>query len=807
MIRKTLFTLLIITQVFTCFSQAPKKKLNALRINEAIEINGDLSELIWGNAEVATDFIQLEPYNGNNSDYKSVVKILYTDYAIYIGAELYDLYPDSIMKQLSRRDAIGQSDFFGISIDPFKNGLTGYTFIVTPSNVQFDARQSGYEDSSWDAVWVSKALVNKKGWTVEMEIPYSELRFPKKNVQEWGLNFVRNVQRSREKSFWNYVDASIDGFLRQAGELSGIQDVSPPIRLSFTPYVSGYILDQAGSNGLDYDLRGGLDLKYGINESYTLDMMLIPDFGQVESDDKILNISAFETYYDEKRAFFTEGTELFDKGEIFYSRRIGSVKSERRDADFGLYENEEVTLNPSETSLINVTKITGRGTNGLGIGFLNGVSYLAHATIQDTLTGAKRKVISQPYTNYNVLVVDKSLKNNSYISFTNTNYLQPEINYMSNVAATDMHFETKNGNYAAEAIFGVSYIDDINQTDSTGMKYEVEFEKISGKFRFGIQQSLATKSFNQNDMGYLSKTDELETEASVAYNIYDPFWRVLRWYNNVDYTQYSLFSHRKSIGDMLSFRSFTTFKNYLSINLSGEFTLGGYNEFYEPRVDGRVLKMPGFWELSTFLSPDYRKKFVTDVSLSFSRSYTDNMWSLNTGIMPIVRFNDKLNLNLGAHYNVDKNQLGFVDKTDANDTIYFGSRNVNTLINSLNVNYNFSADMAISLRARHYWRVVDYFNYYLLNLDGSLTPNNDYSTDDINSNFFNIDLMYTWRFAPGSELSVVWKNAIENNASDAVFNYYTNLTNLLDFDKQNSVSIRVLYYIDYFKISQKFKAI
>lgn len=795
-----IFTFIVYSNIF---SQNGKKVLNSYRTTSSTTIDGFFNETSWSNAETGSKFIQFEPVNGSQSKYSSEVKIMYNDYAIYIGAILHDIRPDSIMKQLSARDQIGQSDFFGITIAPFNDGLTGYTFIVTPANVQFDARQSDWEDTSWDAVWVSSTKITNTGWQVEIEIPYSELRFPKQKIQEWGINMVRNVQRTREKSFWNHVNNSIDGYLKQSGTLKGIKDIEPPIRLSFTPYLSGYLLNKSETPGIDYELRGGLDLKYGLNESYTLDMMLVPDFGQVESDDKVLNITAFETYYDEKRPFFTEGTELFDKGEIFYSRRIGSIKSDYSDSDFNLIENEEVISTPSETSLINATKISGKSTNGLSIGFLNAISTVAESTIKDTISEIKRKALLQPHTNYNVLVLDQSLKNNSYISLANTNYLQPKYNYQSNVAATDMRFETKNGNYAFEAIGGFSYINDTNSNDSSGYKYMIEFEKITGNFRFGIEQSLATKQYNQNDMGFLPKTDELETEIGFGYNIYKPFWRLLKSYNWVEYSHFTLFSQNKYAGSMISTNSFATFRNYLSVSIGMEFK-PKQNDYYEARVEGRVLKIPGYAGFSTYISPDYRKKYVLDVEAGIYRSFEEDMHYIHGSLMPIIRFSDKFNLNMRVKVENEGNLLGFIEHNDSQDSIYIGRRNSNTLTNSVNINYNFNADMAISLKARHYWRAIQYQQFYLLNTNGTLNNNiGAYNSSNVNSNYFNIDLVYRWRFAPGSELSLVWKNSIDDSADEAITNYFTNVNNLLHFEKQNSISLRVLYYINYFKTSQK----
>lgn len=786
-------------------AQTGIKQLNANKTIETITIDGVLDEAIWQTASVASEFIQYEPYNGKPSKYQSKVRILYNNYAIYIGAELIDEAPDSIMKQLSKRDEIGQSDFFGLTIDPFNDKLTGFTFIVTPANVQFDARVSKWDDTSWDAVWVSKTNITSNGWVVEMEIPYSELRFPKKDIQEWGLNLIRNVQRTRERSYWNHFDNSVDGYLKQAGILTGIMNIDPPIRLSVTPYLSGYVINSPESNSTGYELRGGMDLKYGLNESYTLDMMLIPDFGQVESDDKVLNISAFETYYDEKRPFFMEGTELFDKGEIFYSRRIGSIKSENYDAEFNLNEHEELSA-PAETSLINVTKISGKGKNGLGIGLLNGVSTNADVTIKDTSSGSKRKELLQPITNYNVLVFDQSLKNNSFISLTNTNYLQPEFNYASNVTASHMRFENKQGTYALEAIIGTSYINDTDNSDSTGYKYNIEFQKIKGNFRFGFEQALATKKYNQNDMGFLPKTDELGTEIGVGYNFYEPIGYMLKWYNWLEYDHFSLFSNNKYVGSQISIHSFTTLKNYLSISLNMETKPNEFHDYYEPRVAGRFISYPAYAGISTYISPDYRKKFVLDTEVGWYQSFKDDMRFYHASLMPIIRISDKLNIRLSTRLENFKNQWGYIDHTSNEDSIFIGRRTANTFINSANINYNFNADMSLSFRSRHYWTTIKYKQYYLLNSNGSLNDKLDnYYTDNINSNFFNIDLVYRWHFAPGSELSLVWKNAIASEDNNANMSYYSNFSDLFDLSAQNSFSIRILYYIDYFKTTQRIK--
>ncbi|MFC2151992.1 DUF5916 domain-containing protein, partial [Bacteroidota bacterium] len=408
-----------------------KRTLETNKVTTSPKIDAEFDDDCWINATIAKDFFQYEPYNGVDPSLPTEVKVVYDDHAIYFAAKMYDTNPDSILKELSTRDSFdgANADLFGVIINTFNDGVNAVSFIVSASGVQSDAKLTGDDDDeNWDAVWESAVKITDDGWNVEMKIPYSALRFPEKEEQIWGLHLWRNIRRYREWSTWNFVDINIQGLINQMGELTGIKDIEPPLRLSVTPYVSGYLENDADDNSWGNDFNAGLDLKWGINKSFTLDMILIPDFGQVQSDDEILNLSPYEIRYDEKRSFFTEGTELFNKGGIFYSRRIGSSPKNSDEVEDQLNVNEEVISNPVETKLINATT-----NNGLGIGFINAMTGAADAEIRDSITGEKRLYRTQGFTNYNMIVLDQSLKNNSYLSFVNTNVLHAEENYSANV--------------------------------------------------------------------------------------------------------------------------------------------------------------------------------------------------------------------------------------------------------------------------------------------------------------------------------------------------------------------------------------
>lgn len=420
------------------FAQSVVSSLKATRINTAIKIDGELSDPAWNEATSVSDFVQFEPKPGRSPSHQTAFKILYDDKAVYISAIMYDEAPDSINLQLSERDQIGVVDWIGFTIDSYQDGQNGSGFFVTASGNQIDRKFTANNvgnnvsfsgDRSWDAVWESKVKITDKGWIAEMKIPYSALRFPTAQVQDWNINFFRMIRRHREVSSWNPIDPAGDGFLIQSGRLIGLESIKSPLRLSATPFVAGYleITDDPNSNPSISNLKsfnGGMDIRYGINDAFTIDMTLIPDFGEADSDEQVLNLTPFEVRFDENRQFFTEGIELFERGGLFYSRRVGDRTFDSGAAQRGLLANEFVKSNPGRAQLVNATKLSGRTKNGLGIGLFNAVESTMNAVIGNVETGAERLVQTNPLTNYNVLVFNQNLKNNSSVTLTNTNVLR-----------------------------------------------------------------------------------------------------------------------------------------------------------------------------------------------------------------------------------------------------------------------------------------------------------------------------------------------------------------------------------------------
>ena len=318
------FICIILLITSKMFGQNPKKTLHTKSTTEKIIIDGKFDEASWKNAEIATDFLMNNPDNGKpeKPERKSEVKVIYTNEALYIAASLYDNEPLKIGKELTLRDNFVTADHFGVQLNGYNDGQQEFRFFVSAAGVQMDCvyTENNGEDFSWDAIWDSRTAITETGWVVEMKIPYAALRFPTDIKQTWGLNFYREIIRDRQQFSWNLINNNINNEANQAGILEGIENIKTPTRLFLIPYSSFY-LNSNKSQKTYGEIRGGLDLKYGINDAFTLDAILIPDFGQVKFDNVELNLSAFEQVFSEGMLFRNAN---YESGAITFSLFTGS---------------------------------------------------------------------------------------------------------------------------------------------------------------------------------------------------------------------------------------------------------------------------------------------------------------------------------------------------------------------------------------------------------------------------------------------------------------------------------------------------
>jgi Domain of unknown function (DUF5916)/Carbohydrate family 9 binding domain-like len=783
-----------------------QKQMDARVASGELKIDGKLDEDAWKNADIAGDFIQYDPNPGEPSLQKSEIRILYDDDALYIGAFLYDSAPDSILKQLSHRDKIGNTDWFSVLLDPYKDGQNGFRFTVTAGNVQRDVKiASGMSDVNWNAVWKSAVKINDQGWVVELSIPYSAFRFPKQSEQAWHINFARYIRRFREESWWNEIDPTIDGRLTQSGLATGFKDIKPPLRLSFMPYVSGYLnVDSRPNqrNTVTTAYNAGLDLKYGINEAFTLDMTLVPDFGQTQSDDYVLNLTPFEIQFDEKRQFFTEGLELFSRGNVFYSRRIGL-----NPVDFGkpyesLEEGETVIENPLATNLLNATKVSGRNRNNLGIGVFNAVEGNSYAIIEDK-SGNQRKVLTNPVTNYNMVVFDQGLKNNSYVSVFNTNVTRNGAYYDANVTGTEFSLRDKTNTYKARGSFVASQIYNPNQPVNLGYKYNLGLGKISGNFQYEYWYFVNTDTYDPNDMGIIFSNNKRNMGLNLKYNIYKSFGIVNKMFNNLSLKYTRLYNPSVNTGFTADFSHVTVYRSFFANGFGIRLEPFGFKDYFEPRTPGfnRYYFLPANYSFNVWISSDYRKKFAYDFRVSYKTFDESGRNSYGLRISPRLRIGDKLSFIYEFTANYALNDVGYASRIG--DTVLFGQRDLKTIVNTLNSDFIFNGKMGINLRIRQYWSTAQYEKFYDLNENSELIPleytgegPNGTHIHDINYNAFTIDMYFRWEFTPGSELRLVWKNTIIQSGNLVQNDFFNNLGELMNSPQNNSFSIKVIYYLD-----------
>lgn len=818
-IRQLIFVLLLSFSYFYAqsFTDPREEKLASKSLNTALveglqpKIDGSLDDPFWELVEgERKNFIQFQPVNGKESGQETIVKVAYTDYGVYVSAQLLDNSDNGIQKELGIRDDDGRNtDQFGIIIDTYNNGQNAFYFKVSAAGVQTDIFiNRGNSDYNWDAVWNSAVQITDEGWQVEIEIPYAAIRFPKMPEQEWGINFMRKIQSKNETSYWSYVDNSIDGLVNQSGLLTGLKDLKPPLRLSVSPYVTAYYNQNA--NGADFNLTGGMDIKYGLTESFTLDMTLIPDFGQVVSDNLIYNLGPFEVQYAENRGFFTEGIELFNRGGLFYSRRIGQ--------SFGkvnLNEGDSLNSRPMEAPLLNATKITGRTKNGTGIGFFNAITNRTYAEIYQKETGEIRKEQVDDLTNFNVMVIDQSLRNNSNVSFMNTNVQRLDGGKDANVTSTDFALQDRTNTYRISGFGAYNYISDDAGKLSDGYKYSAEIAKISGKYQFELGRNVESNTYNPNDMGFLQNPNEVTHYVGAGYNEFQPkgifnrfnFWsgaNYSRLYKPDVYQNFSIWN--QFWAETKGFHSFSINTNFRPIK--------NY-DYFEARVPGSQFMRTSSFSTSVNYSSDSRKSFMSRLNFGVWNSPDRNQYDYWVGFSPRYRVSDQLSINYSINLNRQFSSVGFaehvIDENSEVNQIIFGERDIDVLSNVLGMNFTINNKMGFNFRLRHYWNKVNYFNYFNLQNDGDVEDiaytakeniNDPYEKHDTNYNAFNIDAVYSWQIAPGSFINVVWKDAVQDINQQVDLDFSKNLKNVLSAEHQQNLSVRLIYFLDYTQVKR-----
>ena len=785
--------------------------MTAQRTDRVPVIDGEVDEF-WLEVPPTSDFVTLEPTFGEIDPWATRVRMIYNDRAIYVLAEMDYPSADSISREVRPRDQIGNADWFGLVLDPYQSGVNGFGFYSVVTGGQFDAiYSSNGEDDNWDAVWRNAAKTREDGTVIiEMEIPYSALRFPDQPVQNWFVNFGRRTASNQTKSFWSPVDPNRPGFLNQSGTLLGLRDLQPPVRIQALPFAVMSAADyiQPGTDQLhswDANFAGGLDLKVGLSDAFTLDMTLIPDFSEARQDNQVLNLSPFEVRFDENRPFFTEGVELFNKGNFFYSRRIGGRPLGFFDA-YGAAQNTgaEVVSNPGNSRLLNATKVSGRTAKGTGVGVLNAISAESRATLRDP-ENAEFEYMTQPLTNFNVAVVDQLLPNNSFVTLVNTNVWRSGETYDANLTGLVFNLLNKKNTYglSGQTALSQNYSPDGNEF---GHQIELEFGDVDGTWTWDVGYEEWSPTYDQSDLGFQRRNNYREFSGSIGFfraQPTGPFNRVGAGMN----MGYQTYVETKDYSEYwFNMYTFGRTKNNWNINPWMYVEPFGSRDRFEPRTPGRYLTRPGFGRFGTSVRSDERKPIYFIFFGALERFWDDpyGQSGYDFGVEPSWRVNTQLTLGVETFIARNEREIGFA--TFREEQPVFGTRDRDIVTNSLRIRYTVHPNLGFDLRARHYWSRVGYHDYYDLTTNGDLSINNEYQGDidrDQTFNALTADLIGTWRFAPGSDLLLVWKNALFASNGNADLGYFETWDGLLNQPQTQTFTLKINYWLDYDELRRR----
>jgi hypothetical protein len=696
--------------------QAPvrpeQKVVRAVRADGPISIDALLDEPVW-KGPASNGFTQSDPKDGAPSTEKTDVWVAYDDKALYIAAYCYDSDPKAIISRLGRRDAEVDSDWFMFAVDPYYDRRTGFLFGVNPAGSIMDEVLSNdvEDDESWDGVWEGKAHVNGQGWTVEMRIPFNQIRFPKKDEYVWGVNFQRIIKRKNEKASFSWVPKSETAYVSRFARLEGISGINPGTHLEILPYAVGQAQLRPSEQGNPFETghkalgNMGFDLKVGLKSNLTLDSTVNPDFGQVEVDPAVVNLSAYETYYEEKRPFFIEGASIFDgfgRGGVyinadinwpmptfFYSRRIG------RAPQGYITQGGDFSIIPDRTTILGAAKITGK-MGGWNVGFINALTSREFAQID--ASGLRLQEEMEPFTYYGVLRAQKDINEGQHgIGFMATgvtrNIRTEALSILLNknafsLAIDGWSFLDKSRNYVIGGWFGGTRVEgtaeDILGLQNSSMHYyqrpdadhvevnpyatslsgwggRLSFAKQGGNTVCLLSLGALSPGFDPNDVGFqYSASDIINFQFLPGYSWTKPgrvFQQVILAggvFRNYDFGGNKIWDGALILSEG-QFRNFWRFSAMAAVNpetISNRLTRGG-----------PLALLPWGYQLELKVETDSRKPVVFEVDgMIYRRPDDGTEWQaeLSLNWKPSSNFS----LSIGPEYMGETTGVQWITKVD-----------------------------------------------------------------------------------------------------------------------------------------------
>lgn len=777
----------------------PDKVIYAVRTQEHIVVDGVLNDPAWAYASPISDFIQRDPVEGDAPTESTYVQIVYDDEAIYFGLTMFDSEPEKIVKRLSRRDRPWDGDYIQVSLDPYHDHRSGVYFTISAAGIEGDGLMYNdtRRDSDWDGVWDSDARITDRGWVAEIKIPYHVLRFTRQEAYTWGVNITRSIFRKNERLYWVLDRRSEEGWVSIFGHIKGIEKISPPMRLQAIPYtVSEGQIAPVGPQtpeGNSLNQRVGGNLKYGITSNMTVDMTANPDFGQVEADEAVLNLSKFETFFPEKRPFFLEGSQIFDtQMGLFYSRRIGRAPT----GGIDYHDTAGVVLEKSPaTSILGAAKITGRTQSGMTIGVISAVTAEEFATLIDTVLDLRYRDQIEPLSTYNVVRLKRDILNNSFIGMIATNAVRSGYR-PATTGGVDWGLNFLNNMYNFRGQVALSRAGEDQR--ETGMGTELSLSKRGGDY-LGVFLGYEglSPNFKINDLGFLRRSDihSFWSNVSIRGNRVWKFTR--RRYFNLNTSGTWNFS-----GDKLrqNFRvnGQVQFKNWWWIS-------GGYGRNLSVQddleTDGNgLVRLPGEYFAYGWVESDFRKAVAGgfEVNVGQERDGT----SRGFGIFSRFRIKDNIEVRFGPNYNRTRNVSRWVENVDdpvnsAQQIPVFGELNTDRFSVVTRANITFTRDLTLQLYNQLFFAAGKYANFKALTSPSTYAPlaSGLYTEDpDFNNRSMNVNVVLRWEYRPGSTLFFVWTQARRGEGTPGDAAFWRNLGGVFDASSENAILMKLNYW-------------
>ena len=746
MSKKCILSALLISMIVAVYAQTPEKKLyTATRTSTPPTINGIIDDVTWQSGTWIDDFTQYEPFNGRPASQRTEFNILFDDNNLYVAIKAFDTSPDSIVNRLTRRDD-ADGDLVGIIFDSFHDLRTGFLFGVSSAGVKYDRmvmNDGEYEDPSWDPNWWVQTSINREGWVAEMKIPFSQVRFDKNSGTVWGLEVGRILYRKNETDFWQHIPKEAPGMVNLYGEMKGLEEIKPRKIFDVTPYIVAKTETFKAvpenpflSKGRLSGINAGLDAKIGVTNNMTMDLTINPDFGQVEADPSEVNLSAYETFFKEKRPFFIEGKNITNFGlgigdgengndNLFYSRRIGRRPQVSPDLEDDWYADV-----PIQSAILGAAKLTGKTKNGLSVGFINAVTNDEFAEI-DTVGGRFNRMV-EPLTNYFIGRVQKDSRNGNTLiggMVTATNRMmndavRDELHQSAYTAGADFtqYFDNKNWMINFNAAFSqvqgskkaientqrspVRYFQrpdnsfsvlDTNRTSLSGTGGRFQIVKQNGNWNFMGVSIWKSPGFETNDVGYLREANNVLSVLWGQYQQFEPKGIYRRYNINADV--YSVVNFEgDQLGNGLEWNANMNLKNFWSVFTGG--SLRSNNLDQSILRGGTMMKTPGNWNVRFGFSTDNRKKLVFEYFANRNEGFQKNSNNFYTEAGFSYKPTNYLVFSFNPSFSKSFNELQYVNTINANqgDKYIFASIDRETLSASFRINVNLSPDLTLQ-----YW--------------------------------------------------------------------------------------------------------